>query len=206
MAPLHPDRGFVNSDILSAKRLEWKFERVWRSDNSAVNWSRYWAAVNRYNFQLELSRRRHYSTVIAENNGNPKAVELFQKILHKSSTIILPDHISPTDLANTFGHFLSDKIMRIRVVLQSSVPVSLTRLTSNNGALSSFEPASEGDILKILNSPPTKSCNLDLIPTSLVKECADILITPITNIINYSKREAFQTASKPHMSPPSQET
>ena len=106
MAPSHPDKGFVNSDILSAKRLKGKCERVWRSNNSAVNWSRYRAAVNRYNFLLEQSRRRHYSTVIVENNGNPRDLwNTFKNILHKSSTIILPDHISPINLANTFGHF-----------------------------------------------------------------------------------------------------
>ena len=73
-SPLHSDKGFVNSDILSAKRLKRKYERVWRSDNSAIYQNRYQAAVNRYNFLLEQSRRRHYSTVIAENNGSPKAL------------------------------------------------------------------------------------------------------------------------------------
>ena len=145
MAPSHPDKGFVNSDILSAKRLKRKCERVWRSNNSAINWSRYRAAVNRYNFLLELSRHRDYSTVIAENNGNPKALwNTFKKIFHKSSTIILPDHILPIDFANTFGHFFSDKIAKIRVALRSSVPVSLIRPNSNSTALSSFEPVSEG--------------------------------------------------------------
>ena len=74
MAALHPDKGFVNLDILSAKRLKCKCEQVWCSNNSAVNRSRYQAAVNRYNFLLELSRCRQYSTVIAENNGNLKAL------------------------------------------------------------------------------------------------------------------------------------
>ena len=166
MAPVHPDKGFVNSDILSAKRLKRKCERVWRSNNSAINRRRYRAAVNRYNFLLEQSRRRHYSTVIAENNGNPKALwNTFKKILHKTSTIILPDHISPTDLANTFGHFFSDKIVKIRVALESSVPVSLTIPKSNSTALTSFEPVSEDDILKILKSSNTKSSDLDPIPT-----------------------------------------
>ena len=113
MVPSHPDKGFVNSDILSAKRLKRKCERVWGSNNFAINRSRYRAAVNRYNFLLEQSRRRHSSTVIAENNGNPKALwNTFKKILHKSSTIILPDHISPIDLANTFGDFLVTKLRK----------------------------------------------------------------------------------------------
>ena len=143
MAPLQPDRGFVNSDILSGKCLERKYERVWCSDNSTIIRSRYGAAVNHYNFLLEQSRCRHYSTVIAENNGNPKALwNTFNKIVHKSLTITLPDHISPTDLANTFAHFFSNKIMRIGVALQSSVPVFLTRPRSNNSALSSFKSVS----------------------------------------------------------------
>ena len=192
-------------EFLRKTRLKRKCERVWRSNNSTINRSRYRAAVNHYSFLLEQSRRRHYSTVIAENNGNPKALWYsFKKILHKSSTIILPDHISPIDLANTFGHFFSDKIVKIRVALKSSVPVSHTRPNGNTSALSSFEPVSEDDILKILRSSNSKSCDLDPIPTALVKKCADILATPITNIINYSLREGsfpncFKTA---YVTPP----
>ena len=51
VAPLHRDKGFVNSDILAAKCLKWKCERVWRSDISEINWSRYRAAVNHWNSQ-----------------------------------------------------------------------------------------------------------------------------------------------------------
>ena len=101
LAPLHPDKSFVNSDILSLKCFKQKYEQVWCSDNSAINWSRYRAAVNCY--LVEQSRCRPYSTIIAQNNGNPNgSVEHFQKILHKSSTIISPDHINPTDSVKTF--------------------------------------------------------------------------------------------------------
>ena len=44
---------------------------------------------------------------------------------------------------------------------------------------------SEEELFKILKSSSFKSCNLHPIPTSLVKECADMLITPITNIVNF---------------------
>ena len=57
------------------------------------------------------SRCRHYSTFIAENNENPKLQwKTFKRILHKSLTFILPDHISPSDLDDTFGHFLATKL------------------------------------------------------------------------------------------------
>ena len=37
MTPLHPDKGFVNSDILSAKLLKCKCNHVWHNDSSAIN-------------------------------------------------------------------------------------------------------------------------------------------------------------------------
>ena len=72
---------------------------------------------------------------------------------------------------------------------QGGVLTSVTRPNPTKNTLSSFTPVSEEELLKILKSSPSKSCDLDPIPTSLVKECADILITPITKIVNYSITE-----------------
>ena len=43
--------------------------------------------------------------------------------------------------------------------------------------------------MKIVKSCPIKSCALDPIPASLFSACIDILITPLTNIVNYSLKE-----------------
>ena len=96
--------------------------------------------------------------------------------------------IKPT-FVNTLCKFFFDKILKIRSTLQSSTPSLVTRPNSTKNTLSSFTPVSEESLLKILKSSPSKSCGLDPIPTSLVKECADILITPITKIVNYSIKE-----------------
>ena len=49
-----------------------------------------------------------------------------------------------------------------------------------------FERASEDEIKKLILSSLSKSCDLDPIPTSVLKNCLHILITPITDIINIS--------------------
>ena len=188
--PRHAETGFMNCDILKAKRLKRKYERAWCRENSARNHSRYQAAINHYNFLLEKSKCNHYSNIVAENQGNPKALwNCFKKILHRSSVAVLPDCTNKTDLANTFCKFFSDKILKIRSTLQSSTPSSVTRPNSTKNTLTSFTPVSEESLLKILKSSPSKSCGLDPIPMSLVKECADILINPITKIVNYSIKE-----------------
>ena len=48
------------------------------------------------------------------------------------------------------------------------------------------ESASEDEIKKLILSSSSKSCDLDPIPTSVLKNCLEILITPITDIINIS--------------------
>ena len=50
-------------------------------------------------------------------------------------------------------------------------------------------PITEEDLLKIVKSSPIKSCDLDPIPASLFWACIDILITTLTNIVNYSLQE-----------------
>ena len=110
----HAETGFMNCDILKAKRLKRKYERAWHRENSASNRSRYRAAINHYNFLLEKSKCNHYSNIVAENQGNPKALwNCFKKILHRSSVAVLPDYTNKTDLANTFCKFFYDKILKI---------------------------------------------------------------------------------------------
>ena len=52
--------------------------------------------------------------------------------------------------------------------------------------MSTFVAVSEDYVRKIIIQSPSKSCPLDPWPTFLVKDCLDILITPITNLINLS--------------------
>ena len=49
-----------------------------------------------------------------------------------------------------------------------------------------FERASEDEIKKPIFSSSSKSCDLDPIPTSVLRNCLDILLTPTTDIINIS--------------------
>ena len=63
----------------------------------------------------------------------------------------------------------------------------------------SFRTMSEDEVLKIIKSIPSKSCDLDPIPTSLVLDCISVLLTPIMNNVNYCLQEGsfpscFKTA------------
>ena len=70
----------------------------------------------------------------------------------------------------------------INNILLRSPPPALPELTNSHV----FERASEDEIKKLILSSSSKSCDLDPIPTSVLKNCLDILITSITDIINIS--------------------
>ena len=53
-------------------------------------------------------------------------------------------------------------------------------------SLSTFSTVTEDQVIKIIINSPSKSCSLDPWPTFLVLDYLDILITPITSIINAS--------------------
>ena len=53
---------------------------------------------------------------------------------------------------------------------------------------------SKDEILKIIKLTPNKSCDLNPIPTSLVLDWMSVLLTCITNIVNYSLQEGSFTS------------
>ena len=60
------------------------------------------------------------------------------------------------------------------------------KLLHNVPAFDQFKELSQQDIMDTIMKPPNKSCCLDPIPTELLKKCIDILIKPITAIVNKS--------------------
>ena len=62
------------------------------------------------------------------------------------------------------------------------------KTTENRFKIKVFELASEDEIKKPILSSSSKSCDLDHIPTSVLKNCLDMLMTTITYTINISMK------------------
>ena len=61
-------------------------------------------------------------------------------------------------------------------------------------SLTDFTPASVDEVRKIILKAPCKACELDPIPTTLLKTCLDSVATTITTIINMSLPTFFKGA------------
>jgi len=108
------------------------------------------------------------------------------KTLRRKASISLPAHDSTNSLYNSFYKHFNDKITQIH----ASFPVSASSCNIDfpvvHHPCSVFTPALLTEVPKLIWSSPNKSCELDPIPTFLLKYCLHRLIVPLTKIINLS--------------------
>ena len=94
-------------------------------------------------------------------------------------------------MGNDFGKFFAQKIADIRSDIRSvntnqiCLHINATS-TVTASCFSEFNLFSESEVFDLLTASSNKSCPLDPIRTKLLNECVDVLLPPITKIINLS--------------------
>ena len=125
--------------------------------------------------------------MVAQNKGNTK--ELFRvvnKLLGKTAATPLPANKSPAELAGMFSDFFVQKIVKIRNSICTDSPVPNVPSNATHCSFLTFESVTIEQVRKLITGSPNKTCDLDPIPTSLVKQEVDSLAPIITAIINKS--------------------
>ena len=142
------------------------------------------------NSLIEKSKREYYQGLVNDNSNNSKKLyKVVNTLLNKTNEQHLPSHDSAEEVANRFGNYFHDKIVKIREdlsTLRESVTHEEPPTEPVQCRLTEFEPASEKEVKKIIMDTASKSCMLDPMPTSLLKDCLDALLPFITKIVNIS--------------------
>ena len=101
---------------------------------------------------------------------------------------IYPTYVEMSQLPNIFLNFFTTKVENIRLSLESECHDAPTfdDPIFNGLPLEHFQCVSGKDIKKLISDSATKSCELDPIPTSILKDCLPELLTGITSFINES--------------------
>lgn len=140
---------------------------------------------------MNTARREFVKEFIDKNSSNPRDLFMATKKLLKHDHVVpFPPSNNLLTLANEMGTFFIDKIRTIHAKLDeltSSAEVFSDDTESWSGALMDhFKPLSEGDVRKLIEGFPKKSCILDPMPTSLVINYIDVLLPVITKVIKLS--------------------
>ena len=101
----------------------------------------------------------------------------------------LPDHSSITALARTFSSFFMNKISIIRSSVPSGSCSNVLTPPNTREVLHNLSHVTDAEVRRLVLSGPCKSSDLDPLPTGLVKDCIDVLVTPIVSLVNLSLSE-----------------
>ena len=145
-----------------------------------------------------------FLTFITENPSNYKHIyEICDHLLGRSKDSPLPPGIPNKDLAVRFNNYFIQKISNVCTDLiekHQHLPPNAERPASpGTQVLSDFQPVTRPKLQKIIQSTPNKNCDLDPVPTSLLKQILPSIIALIADIINSSLRvgifpESFKRA------------
>ena len=143
---------------------------------------------------LDKAERDFFHTSITENSSNYKQIyEICNYLLGRTKDSPMPPGVTNKDLAHRFNNFFIDKITKIRNDLigkQQHLPLYVeTPGPLNTNKLCRFQPITLSNLQKIIWSTPNKSCDLDPIPTSLLKQILPSIVTTIADIINTSLKD-----------------
>jgi hypothetical protein len=139
----------------------------------------------RVNQLIETAKENHYWNIIRNSCGNKAVFGAVNKLLGKEKSSTLPAHGSVTNLASLFSEFFVQKIKKIcDSILDTYDPMPPKPLVTCS--FSEFRQIDNEYTLKLIMQSTTKSCELDPIPTELLKKCAPTLWPIITCIVNRS--------------------
>jgi hypothetical protein len=138
----------------------------------------------------EEAQKKYYQNLILENSGDTKKLyQIANKLLQNLSEYKLPSHSSLEDITERFACYFSHKIHVIRSELET-IQNSRSDLTNGEKScdpfLTYFEPITENEMENIIRKAASKSCQLDPVPTWLLKDCVGILLPVIMKIVNLS--------------------
>jgi hypothetical protein len=174
--------------LKALKKVRRKFEKQWKSLPSLANLATLRKASNSYRAAIVKAKKLYHSNLIASNSTNPRQLwNTVNSLLHRSTTRSLPSATSIASLADKFTSFFSDKVTKLRASIPSvNQSPHFPQPTSAPPVLSHFRPADISEITKLIAQSPNKQCELDPVPTSILKQCVSLLAPAITTIVNLS--------------------
>ncbi|CAC5390090.1 unnamed protein product [Mytilus coruscus] len=191
---LRPNTEWYSDDLKAAKRDKRKAERKWRDSKLEVHHQIFKEKCRTVGKLLYIAKETYYSSKI-ENCGNDhkQLFKLTKHLLGKQQQTPLPSSSSDLELSNSFADFFVNKVFTIRdglrdqnvvkgdnmVFLQADVEFTGTLLLS-------FKHTTNDEIRTIIQKAPNKSCELDPIPSNLLKQCSDVVVPLISDTVNAS--------------------
>ena len=162
-------RPWFNDDIASLRGVLRRSEKPWMRIRSENNWSIYKQIRKQYQDMLTVKKKGKISRKLEECGSDGK--KLFQLVYHLTGckpNFPLPTRKSDKELADEFANFFFSKIVKIREEPDHHPLYQPSK--SDIPKFSNFRKLQEDQEKKLVRGTKSKSCELDPIPTTLLKK------------------------------------
>ena len=179
---------WYNERIIEQKRLVRRRERMWLKYAEDHQWIAYTTERNRLNRMIHANKRETLCKKVEEcSKDSKKLYSLVNNMCGTTKQNPLPEATSEMELAESFADYFLSKIVNIRDALDECERYHPTG--ECEGQLTSFRAVTEEEVKKAIICLPTKSCELDEIPTKHLKQILDRCLGIITMIMNSSLKQ-----------------
>ena len=175
---------WYNTFIRDQKKVVRNCERKFNSYGQAHQWKAYQSERNRLNKMVKFEKKQILSSKVLECGRDAKKLfSLVNSLTNSGPGNPLPEGNSQ-DLANEFADFFLSKIERIREKFEGTKPFECE--TDCGFQFKRFPPLTEKQVESIIRAMNTKTCELDPIPTDLLKRMLPTCISSLTKLVNIS--------------------
>ena len=190
-------QGYTN-EIREEKRKRRRLERIWRRTKLPVDRENFVIQKEKFRKMLEDADTEFYSSLVMGNSGSSqKLFKALKKILKRRDEVVLPQHHSVLQLADEFIEFFTEKIAKIQVDIDKNLTTDdrdclcyQSEIPKYEFAITSFRDLCETEVESFLKKSTAASCDLDPIPSWVLKLCHTASLKIMTQIINKSLQSA----------------
>ena len=181
-----PRSEWLSKELYDQRRIVRNRERIWKKYREDPHWKAFQRERNRYNHMLYHSKCNIICGKIQELKRDTKLLNKYvNKLTGKTDTNPFPTNRSNQQLSEDFAEYFLTKIKTIRSALQG-YPKYKAKSDESIPLFTSFSPVTESELYKQMMSMPTKSCELDTIPTEIFKQAWPKIKHIMLHIVNTS--------------------
>ena len=185
---IRPRAPWYSEEIKEQKVIFRRLERRWRRSRLTSDYQSYTDQRTVVKNTIFKSKMDYYSSLIYSAESDSKTLfRTITRLLHRKAVNLFPTSSSAVELANKFVHFFEEKIVNIRSNLGTPVIPDFFRTLDTSSLtcqLVNFAPTSNTELSNIANNIIMKSCILDPLPATLLKQHFDLLLPIILKTVN----------------------
>lgn len=178
---------WYTNEIHKAKQQKRALARKYRKSRTQRDFNRLINQRDNLKTLISTAKCKYISNTIEAVKHNQKVLyQKFNSILHRTKENPMPETKTQSEVCNSLGNYFITKIDDIRSSFVDSEECYIYDGLKIDCSFSKFHELTESEVEKLIKSSSNKSCNLDPIPTALLKECISELTPILTKIVNLS--------------------